>query len=33
MVDEWDAKVLCGIDEDEVALMAMMREHINNKND
>ena len=28
MEDEWDVEVICAIEEDELALMVMMREHI-----
>ena len=30
---EWDAEVLCPIEEDELALMATMEDHINYEND
>ena len=30
---EWDVEVLCVIEEDELALMVMMEEHINYEND
>ena len=33
MEEEWDAKVLYAIEEDELALMAMMRDHIDYEND
>ena len=33
MEDEWDAKELCAIEEDELVLMAMMGEHINYEDD
>ena len=32
MEDEWDVEVLCAIEEDELALMAMMGEHIDYEN-
>ena len=33
MEEEWDIEVLYVIEEDELALMAMMRDHINYEND
>ena len=33
MKDEWDAEVLCPIEEDEVALMVMMGDHIDYEDD
>ena len=33
MDDEWDAKVLCPIEEDELVLMAKMGEHIDYEDD
>ena len=33
MEEEWDAEVLYAIEEDELALMAMMGDHIDYEND
>ena len=33
MEDEWDAKILCVIEEDELALLTMMGKHIDYEND
>ena len=31
--EEWDAEAICDIEEDEVVLMAIMREHIDYEDD
>ena len=33
MEDEWDVKILCVIEEDELALLTMMGKHIDYEND